>query len=204
MRPLDYFSEMCYIFTTMKKIVLLISLFAGMGAALFAQEAVTNESGAYNVGDTGPAGGIIFFDKGSISDDWRYLEAAPAETEFTAEWGAFNRDIQGTGTAVGSGKNNTRIIVDMLKQFKENNRAAEICTGLNINDFTDWFIPSKDELDLIYKNLKQKGLGGFKNNWYWSSSQRINTSAWSQRFNDGHQDYHTKNITRSVRAVRAF
>jgi len=35
--------------------------------------------GIYAVGDTGPAGGIVFYDKGSESDGWRYLEAAPTE-----------------------------------------------------------------------------------------------------------------------------
>ena len=41
----------------------------------------------YNIGDTGPAGGLIFYDKGIFSHGWRYLEAAPAETEFTTQWG---------------------------------------------------------------------------------------------------------------------
>jgi hypothetical protein len=42
--------------------------------------------GEYAVGAVGPTGGIIFFDKGLYTDGWRYLEAAPVETEFTAGW----------------------------------------------------------------------------------------------------------------------
>jgi len=45
---------------------------------------------SYKVGDTGPAGGIIFYDKGDNSDGWQYLEAAPPEFEFEANWNSAN------------------------------------------------------------------------------------------------------------------
>ena len=38
------------------------------------------------IGKKGPASGIVFYDKGIVSDGWRYLEAAPANTEFNADW----------------------------------------------------------------------------------------------------------------------
>jgi len=159
----------------------------------------------YRIGDTGPAGGIIFYDKGSISDGWRYLEAAPAEKEFTAQWGTFEENVSGTGTAIGNGKRNTQIIVDILKSLGENNRAAQVCTTLDINGYKDWFLPSTDELNLMYKNLAQKGLGGFGSGWYWSSSQsNSNFFAWAQMFSNGYQYSSSKNFTFSVRAVRAF
>jgi len=156
----------------------------------------------YKVGDTGPAGGIIFYDRGFSADGWRYLEAAP--TDFTTQWGAYGQDVAGTDTVVGSGKRNTQLIVDRLKQLGESNRAAQICSIMDVNGYKDWFLPSKDELDLMYKNLKQKGLGGFSNNFYWSSSQYYNNYAWCQRFSDGDQDVDSKDYTLSVRAVRAF
>jgi hypothetical protein len=162
-------------------------------------------SKTYKVGDFGPAGGYIFYDKGVFSNGWRYLEAAPAEIEFTAAWGAYGTYVAGTNTGVGFGKRNTEIIVERLKALGESGKAAQVCVNLNFDGYKDWFLPSKDELNLMYTNLKQKGLGGFSNNWYWSSSQYGNNSAWLQRFSDGYQnDYYNKNSTDSVRAVRAF
>jgi TolB-like protein len=77
--------------------------------------------------------------------------------------------------------------------------------------FSDWRLPTKDELNLMYVNLKAKNMGGFTNNWYWSSSQANNAwgnnvYAWYQRFSDGdqHLDGKDKGSTYSVRAVRAF
>jgi TolB-like protein len=47
----------------------------------------TTKSGAnYKIGDWGPAGGIVFYDKGRISDGWRYLEAAPKELVTNLVW----------------------------------------------------------------------------------------------------------------------
>jgi len=175
---------------------------------------VTGATATYKVGDFGPAGGHIFYDKGVFSGGWRYLEAAPAETEFRAQWGAYNQDVPGTGTAVGSGKRNTQLIIERLKQLNESGRAAQLCASLNFDGFNDWFLPSKDELDLMYKNLRQKGIGGFitvedKTNythWYWSSSQpNLNDRAWGQYFSSGSQyNANLKSGTYSVRAVRAF
>jgi hypothetical protein len=159
---------------------------------------------AYQIGDTGPTGGIIFFDRGFTGDGWQYLEAAPAGSEFTAQWGAYQKDVANTMTAVNFGKQNTKLIIDRLKALGETYRAAQICATLDINGYKDWFLPSKDELNLMYKNLKQKGLGGFSNDWYWSSSQGNNNLALAQRFSDGEQSNNSKSSMYLVRAVRAF
>jgi hypothetical protein len=78
--------------------------------------------------------------------------------------------------------------------------------ALNFGGFNDWFLPSKDELDLMYKNLKVKGLGDFASSFYWSSSEGSNDEAWQQVFSDGRQYYSfcPKFNTYFVRAVRAF
>ena len=174
---------------------------------------ITGATAVYKVGDFGPAGGIIFYDKGVFSGGWRYLEAAPFETEFRAEWGAYQQDVAGTGTAIGSGKRNTQLIAEHLRSKGESGRAASLCASLDFDGIKDWFLPSKDELDLMYKNLAQKGLGNFVTradntnytHYYWSSSQNSNNFvAWGQYFNNVGQFNNFKDNTSSVRAVRAF
>jgi hypothetical protein len=72
--------------------------------------------------------------------------------------------------------------------------------GLN-----DWRLPTRNELNLIYQNLKARGLGGmFEQNWYWSSSESRDNLVWHQDFSDGDQYYTAKDVKNWVRAVRAF
>jgi len=192
----------------------------------------------YKSGDIGPAGGIIFYDKGQLTDGWRYLEAAPEAYEFTALWGFEGTEVAGTGTGIGSGKRNTDIMVQLLSAMldgrislgKKNtegagsnreltNNAAYKCSKLEINGFKDWFLPSKDELNLMYSTLHSKNLGAFKDNYYWSSSvwyeennhlfnSQYNT--WIQTFSGGYHDHigyegaERENQELLVRAVRAF
>jgi hypothetical protein len=186
----------------MKRILLMIVCIA-LGATGWAQQQAV-VAGEYKVGDFGPAGGWIFYDKGRITNGWRYLEAAPAEAKFTAEWGAYEKTVGGTGNGIGTGKRNTELIVALLRRTGESDKAAQLCDSLSIEGYDDWFLPSKDELDLMYKNLKAKGLGEFGNTWYWSSSEYSAFNAWTQRFSDGSQPNYTKPDMYSVRAVRAF
>ncbi|MDR1216529.1 MAG: DUF1566 domain-containing protein [Treponema sp.] len=168
------------------------------------EEAYKAYTYTYEIGDIGPAGGIVFYDKGVKSDGWRYLEAAPAKMEFGAEWGVYGYDVAGTDVVVGTGKRNTQVIVERLRQSGESGTAARQCASLDIGGYKDWFLPSKDELDLMYQNLKRKGLGGFYGDYYWSSSQYSTYNSWYQYFNGGSQGYYHKDTTHRVRAVRAF
>jgi hypothetical protein len=159
---------------------------------------------AYKIGDTGPAGGIIFYDTGSNSGGWQYLEAAPASTEGKFKWLTNQIQVGGTKTALGTGKQNTQILAaDFSKGVPE---ATLLCVELDQGGFQDWFLPSKDELNLMYINLKRKNLGGFGNDFYWSSSEtEWSHWAWAQKFSDGTQsDRNAKDQPSLVRAVRAF
>jgi hypothetical protein len=183
-------------------------------AALFALPTAAYAQQAYEVGGKGPAGGLIFYDKGRVTDGWRYLEAAPVEAEFNAEWGPSGQEIAGLSEAAGSGRNNTRLIVEYLSKNGESGKAAQLCASLNYGGYRDWFLASKDELNMMYQNLEQKGLGDFtgKKEWYdpctyWSSSQNASlprTNAWEQSFRNGRQASNVKPTKFYVRPVRAF
>jgi hypothetical protein len=171
----------------------------------------------YLVGDIGPAGGYIFYDKGTVTEGWRYMEAAPAATEFTAQWGASDIDVtifaldefnlelswMTLGT-VGSGKDNTNLIVALLNQRGETNRAAQRCKNLVIGGYNDWFLPSIDDFIWIDNSLYRKGLGGFGAGDYWSSSQANSSNAKSFNFSTYSENSRSKTGTLTVRAVRSF
>jgi len=143
----------------------------------------------YKVGDTGPAGGIIFYDKGNSNGGWRYLEAAPVDVEFQAKWSVKDTYVGNTRLEIGSGKRNTQLIVEKFSQTSgEWDTAAQKCDDLVYGGFDDWFLPSSDELNQMYGNLKRKNLGDFKNDWYWSASFNYGnavSSLWKHNFSDG-------------------
>jgi len=168
---------------------------------IMAKEFLSSETVSY-IGGLGPAGGIVFYDKGNNNDGWRFLEAAPADSEFNAQWGAFRHDVAGTQLGIGTGRRNTELIVARLGQLGETGRAAQLCVSLNINGFNDWFLPSRDELNQMFQ--RRAIIGGFSNYWYWSSSQSNTNSAWNQNFLNGNQNYFNKSQSGRVRAVRAF
>jgi hypothetical protein len=148
-------------------------------------------------------GGIVFYDKGYYSDGWRYMEVAPAHIIGYAPW-AWWGDFAGTQTGIGTGKRNTDLIVASQGGPSATGTAAQICAALTINGYNDWFLPSRDELNLMYQNLHRLGLGGFVNDWYWSSSLRDHREAWRQDFSDGRQSQRDQHTGCYVRAVRFF
>jgi hypothetical protein len=161
-------------------------------------------------GDVGPAGGFIFYVNPNYArDGWRYLEAAPFDQSAGAKWGCFRRPIQGgRGTAIGTGKQNT---AEMLAACSDENTAAALCAKATINGVTGWFLPSLDELAMMYKNVKAAGVSEFgtrgivDNFSYWTSTQQTTDMANHIDFADlGRQHYDDKDFPRRVRAVRAF
>jgi TolB-like protein len=174
----------------------------------------------YQIGDTGPAGGIIFFINPG-ADAWKYLEAAPANTEKQTFWCSevFSvNDIKGS-RSVGSGKPNSEYIMrQAVNRGGGFDWAAEVCDSLVVNGYDDWFLPSRDELHQMYGNLKRKGVGGFKDEMYWSSTPNGDVSPdgrmriWYEDFSNGNQScfsntnsyYGNMHIKYRVRAIRQF
>jgi hypothetical protein len=88
------------------------------------------------------------------------------------------------------------------------NAAMSYCDTLSTGGVNDWYLPNRNELNQMYKNLHKKGLGGFSssNYNYWSSSEIFTTNfVWLHNFYFGHQSGgNNKFNTYSVRAIRAF
>jgi DUF1680 family protein len=162
----------------------------------------------YTPGDVGPAGGLIFYvNPHYATDKWRYLEAAPFDQSAGARWGCFRRAIAGArGSAVGTGLQNTK---DMLAACAEEGSAAHLCANLKVNGVGGWFLPSRDELSVMYKNLVAAGVSDFgtrgiaDNFLYWTSTQQTADMANHVDFADlGRLHYDDKDFPRRVRAIR--
>ena len=262
---------------------------------------------AYYLRDTGPSGGLIFYDKGSYSNGWRYLEAASIDQSSTQVWSnVWQTAVGSTGTAIGTGLSNTTDIIAQMMSPQNisfsyvptaglwtlsyngnitNNMgfnadsaavqaalrllpglsavtvtgnytvgvgfnvmmtgvpmpvlplvapantltsnsvppqvstitptsAAYLCSIQTIDGFSDWFLPSEDELDKMYVNL-HKGIdehgvvytpvGGFVDYpYYWSSSEFPPYNAWIQDFANSIHYASAKSSPYSVRCVRRF
>ncbi len=149
------------------------------------------------VGDFG-AGGLIIYVDGSGGG----LVAAPEETEWVnVQWGCSGTSTNASGTNIGSGAANTAAI---LSACSTDEIAAKYCDELTANGYSDWHLPSSDELGRIYINLKDKNLGGFSDEFYWSSSEDNANAAVFMDFNNGDVLEGDKSNSFRVRAVRAF
>jgi hypothetical protein len=104
-----------------------------------------------------------------------------------------------TLTTLGTGLANTNF---MVAQAGSSGGAAQVCKAYAGGEFTDWYLPSQDELDKLY--LNRIAIGGFTTGFYWSSSEFNSTSAKSLNFNGGGVTNFPKSEFLYVRAIRAF
>ena len=139
--------------------------------------------------------GIIFYLDASGCHG---LIAAPSDQSSGAAWynGTY-LDTRAYGSGLFEGKYNT--IIAHYQQGGSTSAAA-ICDAY----YDDWYLPSIEELNKMYINLHQLGLGGFASISYWSSTEVDSSVAWGQNFSNGTQINTSKNATRYVRAIRAF
>jgi len=199
-----------------KMITLVIVLSAFIGNAqrtMFGSQ--NNYVGPVLPAAAGPAlgaaygGGKIFYifqpgDLGYVAGESHGLIAALSDIPsnayriFSGCYGNF-----GTSTALGTGAANTT----NLLACNDAVNAAKLVDALTDGGYTDWYLPSKDELNKLY--LNKDLVGNFTDwlNWYWSSSEfylGMYTHAWFQRFSDGSQDGDSKGGQKGIRAIRTF
>ena len=108
----------------------------------------------YEIGAAGPAGGVVFYDKGEYTDGWRYLEAWTADEAGTYQWKTSDTDTPGTSTDLGSGHENTYNAMSGTEH-----PAAEVVRNATHGGYSDWFLPSKEELNEMY--IQREAIGGF-------------------------------------------
>ncbi len=156
-------------------------------------------------------GGKVFYilqpsDPGYDPNVWHGLIASLNDQSNGASWGVapcFGTNIPGaSGTAIGTGHQNTH---DMIAVASCTN-AAQLVHDVEINGYSDWYLPSKDELYQLF--LNKETIGNFVDTLYWSSSEFINyeqSYAYDLQFFTkiwvGDQK---KSTTPHVRAVRSF
>lgn len=153
--------------------------------------------GCYNIGDRGPAGGIVFY----ITDGGAHgLEAALVDQSAGVVWGCHGVTLSGAdGTAVGTGAQNT---LDIVAGCTTEVTAADVADAYTLNGYNDWFLPSADELNLLYQ--QKAVVGGFVDTYYKSSTGSGSSLSWHHSFIDGSASWGQKSTPHRVRAVRAF
>jgi hypothetical protein len=177
----------------------------------------------YELGDTGPGGGKIFYvsttgftvQMVNSAQNYTayYLEAAPDDMETTLAWASTaptdysETDIPDTDierSVIGPGRKNTALIL----AIDANAPAAKACNDYSNNGKTDWFLPSLGELKQLFENSTSVGNlkmtvdnVNYTHN-YWSSSQYLNNMGDVWCLSGWHSQ--TKGVAYSVRAVRAF
>lgn len=150
-------------------------------------------------------GGVIAYifvsgDSGYVTGQTHGLITSNTSTSTGAQWGCSGTSISGTSTTFGTGLANTTAIVNGCSTTTI---AAAVCFNLSSGGYSDWYLPSKDELNKLY--LNKLSIGGFSNVSYWSSSQTNSTTAWSINFSTGaSSSTSTKSTSMYVRAIRKF
>jgi uncharacterized lipoprotein YajG len=175
------------------------------------------------LGKIGPAGGIIIYERpsGELIEgyEWRYLEAAPSEGTTEVNWARLNTSVA-TQISIGSGYVNSQNLESALGADAYANRRARSPTYQNTylsQTFTDYYLPSLDELLELYK-YKSLLNGVATNKYYWSSSQStytesngVKSKAYRIWMGTGTYSDHPKNtslysgvVSARVRAIRRF
>jgi len=152
----------------------------------------------YTVGQSA-LGGIIAYTTGGGTSGF---VVTSTDVSVSATWGCQGVVIPGAdGTAIGTGAANTAAIVENCATA---GIAARLCADLTQGGYSDWYLPSLDELTEIYVN--RVAIGGISSQTYWSSSQNSGDDfySWAYNFSSGTQIQHQKAQSFRVRAIRSF
>ena len=171
------------------------------------------------VGDVYQGGKVAYIlvngDPGYDATTQHGLIAATSDQSRKITWDRLTVDFysyQGTnrgaiGTAIGTGFSNTNTII-ASQGIIATSYASGVARAYTGGGYTDWYLPSKDELNKLY--LNRVAIGGFisnSNGLYWSSSEIQSYpyhSAWLQDFSNGGPLSFFKDFNINIRAIRSF
>jgi hypothetical protein len=186
------------------------------------------------VGDVGPAGGVVVYDAGADQSWGRYLEVAPRSCEQSAlPWMSDLKSLRlktegydmrlprissvamVQGKAIGTGLTNTKRALQARNRVSQILRrsykfqSAMVAASIPCNGFSDWFLPSKDELNEACRVLSHSRVGrqltpngGFDRGYYWTSSDYNGRTAWSQYFADCQQFDRVQTLSGNMTGAR--
>lgn len=152
------------------------------------------------IGSAYQGGTVIFIDQSGMHG----LVVADSDLDSFIRWWEISTTMVysgATGTAIGTGLTNTISIVNA--QGNTGYYAAKLCNESTINGYSDWYLPSKDELNLMYINrsvIPNLTL----NQGFWSSSEKDLNDAWIQNLTNGNQSFTTKLNSNHARPIRNF
>ena len=181
------------------------------GTAYGAEVSFTTAAFSGSIGDAYQGGKVAYIlqsgDPGYVAGEVHGLIAATSDQSTGIIW---NNDgtkaTRGaTGIVIGTGLANTNAIINKQGE-PATSYAAGLARAYTGGGYTDWYLPSKEELNKLYIN--RVAIGGFANAWYWNSTEynlSVFTFGWCQNFNNGNQDaFNDVTWAVNVRAIRAF
>jgi len=160
-----------------------------------------------------PLGGGFYAGDIEIEGQWYKLIIADVSADITganSRWKTTNTSTAGTDHLTDGVANTSAMIAAGISLHP----AANHCVNYEGGGYTDWYMPAKDELNVIYQNLgynrpncppdfQSGGPQAFENAYYWTSTQYSSYNGWIQGLGSGRQDSGVKNSgVRRVRPVR--
>ena len=157
----------------------------------------------YTVGQSALGGTIAYIlvsgDTGYVDGEQHGLVATTSNISSGAAWGCSNTSIS-TSSAIGTGNQNTINIMDGCATA---GIAARLCGDLVQGGYSDWYLPSLNELNTLWVN--RSAIGGFTSVYFWCSTESNSTQAWTQNFSSlGFTSLSNKTSSCYVRAIRSF